>query len=63
MSQVTTDTVVSAFGEDLPAIDMLLALLRHENLHHGQIIAFAYASGIPLPKSWMSSWGLPAADE
>jgi uncharacterized damage-inducible protein DinB len=63
VSQIDEGTTVSAFGEDLPAIDILLTLLRHENLHHGQFIAFAYASNIQLPESWVVNWALPAAEK
>ena len=50
---------IQAFGEKLTINAHLIALVRHENLHHGQIIAFAYASRIPLPQSWSDNWALP----
>lgn len=50
---------ISAFGEEVSLFEMLLTLIRHENMHHGQIIAFAYASGIPMPQSWYDNWALP----
>lgn len=50
---------INAFGEETSAEELLLTLLRHENLHHGQIIAFAYASGMELPESWQQNWALP----
>lgn len=54
-----TDLTINAFGEDLSLEEMLITLVRHENMHHGQIIAFSYASSIPMPQSWHDNWALP----
>jgi len=62
-SEVAPDFLINAFGEECTVEDILLTLLRHENLHHGQIIAFAFASHIPIPKSWTNSWALPSQDD
>lgn len=59
IKKLSPGITVSAFGEDLSAEAILLLLLRHENMHHGQLIAFAFASQIKLPDSWVDSWALP----
>ncbi len=53
------DLKINAFGEEVSLEEMLLTLIRHENIHHGQIIAFSYASSIPMPQSSHDNWALP----
>jgi len=59
INKIDVTREISAWGEKLTIIDILLSLIRHENLHHGQIIAFSYASKIKLPESWYENWALP----
>ena len=35
-----------------------LYLTEHEAHHHGQIINFLYAHGLPIPASWAEQWAL-----
>jgi uncharacterized damage-inducible protein DinB len=40
------------------AADFLLDLLEHESQHHGQLIRYLYALGIPRPASWKARYAL-----
>jgi len=33
-------------------LELLLILLEHEILHHGQLIRYFYGNGLPFPESW-----------
>jgi len=54
---------VDVFGDKIPKYAILELLTRHETLHHGQFIAFAYLLKIELPKSWITAWALPPNEE
>lgn len=54
---------VELFGENIPKYGILELIIRHETLHHGQFIAFAYLLKIELPKSWVTAWALPTDKE
>ncbi len=47
---------VDWFGESWPLVRHINALVLHETLHHGQLILYARASGLKLPRSW-DVWG------
>jgi uncharacterized damage-inducible protein DinB len=53
------DREVMIFGNSLPRYAIIELMIRHETLHHGQFIAFAYVLGINLPQSWVDAWALP----
>jgi len=45
--------------EDNPnVLEHLQFLMHHEILHHGQLVAFAYLSSLPIPESMVNSWVL-----
>lgn len=41
-----------------PLLSHLSNLLMHESLHLGQLIAFCYATGLPLPEKVSEEWAL-----
>src|SRR5690606_674841 len=38
--------------------DMLMELIEHEAMHHGQLIRYAYANRILFPQSWIHKYAL-----
>jgi hypothetical protein len=48
-----------AEGDSVSLVEFLSSLTRHEIFHHGQMVAFAYQAGVPLPASWTEQWALP----
>ncbi len=60
MQKITEwEAQVEIFGERMTRSSVLELMIRHETLHHGQIIAFSYLLGITFPKSWVEVWALP----
>jgi len=47
------------FGGSYPLYSIVEIMIRHETLHHGQFIVFAYLLGIKFPDSWIKQWALP----
>ena len=42
---------------------LLVTLCVHEIFHVGQLVAFCYVTGVPLPQSLIDSWALSPQGE
>jgi hypothetical protein len=52
--------LVDLMGTPISKEAMLEALVRHETLHQGQLIAYGYLLKTAFPQSWIDAWFLPA---
>jgi len=53
-----TLTVDSLLTDGSPAHWAVLQMIKHENLHHGQLINYIYCHQLPIPASWVDEWAL-----
>lgn len=49
---------VNWFGEDKPVFWHITAMISHESMHVGQVVAFCYATGIEIPREVVSAMAL-----
>lgn len=50
MESLDGNEIVEWFGEKMDIHQHICAMISHENMHIGQIIAFCYATGINIPE-------------
>lgn len=48
------------FGDKISLLQLMMNMLAHEVFHQGQLTAHMFATQIPIPSSWTSSWALPS---
>lgn len=58
LETAAADDQVEWFGEKRDLLGHLTALISHEAMHIGQVIAFCYALGMPIPETVEKNWAL-----
>lgn len=58
LKKVNEESTINWFGTEKPLSFHISALIAHESLHIGQIIAFAYVLDLPIPEFVTKNWGL-----
>ena len=55
---LTGEEEINWFGEKKDAVQHICAMIGHEQMHIGQIVAFCYAVGIRIPDSIIQTMSL-----
>ena len=50
LSEVSENKTIDWFGEKKTIFNHLMAMVSHESMHVGQIVAFCYSQGIDIPE-------------
>lgn len=58
LSKVSDRATINWFGAEKPLAFHISALISHESLHIGQIVAFSYVLELPIPDYITKNWGL-----
>lgn len=58
LESINENAYVEWFGKKLPLSFHLSAMISHESMHIGQIIAFCYALDIQIPNYIIENWAL-----
>ena len=50
LEEVSGNETIDWFGEEKTILNHLIAMVSHESMHVGQIVAFCYSQGIDIPE-------------